>query len=74
MSATTDLSQNNAAQNAPQTPQLSDEEKTKQEQWQKLEAQLKAVQPALNEPMMDTFVRSANPERKLSILDIKTPV
>lgn len=53
---------------------MNDEEKLKEEQWQQFEAQLKAVQSALQEPMMDTFVRSSEPERTLSVLDMKTPV
>lgn len=57
-----------------QTPPLSDEEKVKQEQWQQFEAQLKVAQTALKEPMMDTFIRSNEPDRKLSVLDMKTPV
>lgn len=60
--------------NNAQTPPLSDEEKAKQEQWQQFEAQLKVAQTALKEPMMDTFIRSNEPDRKLSVLDLKTPV
>ncbi len=42
------------------------------EQWQKFEPVLKKAQEALQQPLIDKFIRSSNPERELTVLDLKT--
>ncbi|WP_373531322.1 hypothetical protein [Vampirovibrio sp.] len=58
------------ADNTPITnPALSEAD---QEQWKKFEVELKKAQEALQMPLMDKFVRSSNPERELTVMDLKT--
>jgi hypothetical protein len=41
-------------------------------EWKKFESELKKAQEALQKPLMDKFIRSSNPERELTVLDLKT--
>ncbi len=40
--------------------------------WQQIEAELKRAQNALQQPMMDTFVRQSEPHRERTVMDLKS--
>lgn len=42
--------------------------------WQQIEAELKRAQNALQQPLLDTFVRLSEPQRERTVLDLKTPL
>lgn len=48
-------------------PVLSEEEK----QWKEFEKQLTVAQGALQQPMVDVFVRSDAPQKEWTVMDLK---
>lgn len=52
-------------------PVLSEEEKARQEQWKEFEKQLTKAQGALQQPMVDVFVRSDAPQKEWTVMDLK---
>jgi hypothetical protein len=40
--------------------------------WQQIEAELKRAQSALQQPLLDTFVRQSEPHRERTVLDLKS--
>ncbi len=66
---------NAPAFNSPSAPpEMTSEEKEQAEKWKLFEGELKKAQEALSQPGRDVFIRSAEPTRELTALDIKTPI